>query len=290
MTTRVHAICLVKNEGDVIAEILQLASKFCHKIYVFDTGSTDNSWEEVQRVASDVIIPFRHENVLKFDFGLRGQVFNAVRDTFEIGDWLYVLDADEVLAESPHKAIRIAEAEGAQQINTLQYNFHFTELDWQQYQAGLDSRDRPISERRHYYCFTNIEQRLFRIEADTTWPEYTDAENPIGYLRPKATKKLKKGSYRIANCHYQYRDPEQIKLRLVTRQEARKVNQNNFIHYQSVDTDLNWERYIVPSEQLYYYNNDGVFKIRLSEQINLLRWRSQDVLSKMQRRLALSIK
>jgi len=285
---RVHAICLVKNEGDVIAQILQLASKFCHKIYVFDTGSTDNSWEEVQRVANDVIIPFRHENVAKFDFGLRGQVFNAVRDTFEIGDWLYVLDADEVLAESPHRAIRIAESERAQQINTLQYNFHFTDVDWQQYQAGLDSRDRPIRERRHYYCFTNIEQRLFRIEADTTWPEHTDADNPIGYLRPQATKKLKKCSYRIPNCHYQYRDPEQIQLRLATRREARKLNQSNFIHYQSVDTDLNWERYIMPSEELRYYNNDCVFKIQLSEQLTLLRWRSQDVLNKMQRRLALS--
>lgn len=269
--TRIHAICLVKNEGDVIAQILQFASRFCHKIYVFDTGSTDNSWEEVQRVASDVIIPFRHENVPKFDFGLRGQVFNAVRNTFEIGDWLFVLDADEILAEAPHKAIRIAEAEGAQQINTLQYNFHFTELDCQQYQAGLDSRDRPISERRHYYCFTNIEQRLFRIEADTTWPEHIDADNPMGYLRPQTTKKLKKCSYRIPNCHYQYRDPEQIQLRLETRREARKVNQNNFIHYQSVDTDLNWERYIYPSQQLHFYNNDGQFKFTMSERARIFK-------------------
>ena len=111
--TRIHAICLVKNEGDVIAQILQFASRFCHKIYVFFTCSTDNSWEEVQRVASDVIIPFRHENVPKFDFGLRGQVFNAVRNTFEIGDWPFVLDADDILAEAPHKAIQIAESDGA---------------------------------------------------------------------------------------------------------------------------------------------------------------------------------
>ncbi len=269
---RIHAICLVKNEDDVIAQALQFASKFCHKIYVFDTGSTDNSWAEIQRVANDVIVPFRHENIVKFDFGLRGQVFNAVRDTFEIGDWLYVLDADEFLAEPPDKAIRIAEAQGAQQINTNQYNFHFTEIDWQQYQAGLDSRDRPIFERRHYYCFTNIEQRLFRIEEDTTWPEYTDASNPTGYLRPKASKKLKKCTYRIPNCHYQYRDPEQIHLRLVTRREVRKANQSViFIHNQSVDTDLNWERYMVPSEQLHYYNNDGVFKIQLSERFRIFR-------------------
>lgn len=268
---RIHAICLVKNEGDVIAQTLQFASKFCHKIYVFDTGSIDNSWQQVQRVASDVIIPFRHENLSKFDFSLRGQVFNAVRDSFEIGDWLYVLDADEILAEPPHKAIHIAEAEGAQQINTLQYNFHYTELDWQQQQAGLDSRDRSIIERRRYYCFTNIEQRLFRIEADTTCPDYTDAKHPIGYLRPQGAKKLKKCSYRIPNCHYQYRDPEQIQLRLKTRRAAREINRHNFIHYQSLDTDMNWQRYITPSHQLNYNNNDGTFEIRLSERIAIFK-------------------
>lgn len=271
MTKRIHAICLVKNEGDVIAQTLQFASKFCHKIYVFDTGSTDDSWQQVQRVVSNIIVPFRHENVPKFNFGLRGQVFDAVRDSFEIGDWLYVLDADEILAEPPHKAIRIAEAEGAQQINTLQYNFHYTELDWQQQQAGLDSRDRSIIERRRYYCFTNIEQRLFRVEADTTWPDYTDAKNPIGYLRPQGAKKLKKCSYRIPNCHYQYRDPEQIQLRLKTRRAARESNQHNFIHYQSIDTDMNWQRYIIPSHQLNYYNNDGTFEIRLSERIAIFK-------------------
>jgi hypothetical protein len=202
-----------------------------------------------------------------------------MRDTFEIGDWLYVLNADEILAEPPHKAIRIAESEGAQQINTLQYNFHFTELDWQQYQAGLDSRDLPIVEQRRYYCFTNIEQRLFRINTDTIWPEHTDADNPHGFMRPQGIKKLKKCSYRLPNCHYQYRDPEQIQLRMQTWRAARESNLHNFIHYQ----------YIVPSQQLHYYNNDGELKIRLAERVTLLQWRFQDVLNKVSRRLVASV-
>ena len=74
----------------------------------------------------------------------------------------------------------------------------------------------------------------------------------MGYLRPQTTKKLKKCSYRIPNCHYQYRDPEQIQLRLETRREARKFNKNFCVHYESVDTDLNWERYIYPSQQLHF--------------------------------------
>ena len=267
---RIHAICLVKNEGDVIAQTLRYASNFCHKIYVFDTGSSDDSWQQVQSSASEIVVPFRHEAV-PFSDGLRAQVFNAVRDRFEIGDWLYILDADEFLAEDPRKAIAFAEQEGSQQINTAQYNFHFTEIDWQQSQKGLDSRDRPITQRRRYYRFTNIEQRLFRLTPDLTWSETTDAANPHGCMTPKGSKKLKKSAYRIPNCHYQYRDPEQMQLRLKTRRAARESNQHNFIHYQSLDTDMNWQRYIEPSRQLNYYNNDGTFEIRLSERIAIFK-------------------
>jgi glycosyltransferase involved in cell wall biosynthesis len=284
--SRIHAICLVKNEGDIIAQTLQFASTFCHKIYVFDTGSSDDSWEQVETVASNIVIPFRHEAVTFYD-GLRAQVFNAIRDRIEIGDWLYILDADEFLANDPRKAIQIAEREGAQQINTLQYNFHFTDVDWEQYQKGLDSRTLPIAQRRHYYCFTNLEQRFFRIDENTIWPEHMDADNPHGYMRPQGTKKFKKCSYRLPNCHYQYRDPEQIQFRLTTRLEARKANPEIFIHYQPLDTNLDWKQYIAPSERLNYYNNDGVFKIHLSEKIKLFRWRSRDVLNKVQRRLLL---
>jgi glycosyltransferase involved in cell wall biosynthesis len=268
--TRIHAICLVKNEGDIVAQTLRYASSFCHKIYVFDTGSHDDSWQQVKKSASDVVIPFRHEDVPFYD-GLRAQVFNAIRSDLAAGDWLYILDADEFLAEDPHKAIRIAEGEGAQQINTAQYNFHFTDVDWEQYRQGLDSRDYPISQRRRYYCFTNMEQRLFRIDPDLTWPDYVNAENPHGFMAPQGSRKLKKCSYKIPNCHYQYRDPEQIQLRLKTRRSARETNQHNFVHYQSLDTDMNWQRYIAPSQQLNYYNNDGVFRIRLEERIALFK-------------------
>ncbi|WP_404790623.1 glycosyltransferase family 2 protein [Altericista sp. CCNU0014] len=240
---RIHAICLVKNEGDIVAQTLHYASSFCHKIYVFDTGSNDDSWQQVKKSASDVVIPFRHEDVPFYD-GLRAQVFNAIRSDLAVGDWLYILDADEFLAEDPHKGIRIAEAEGAQQINTAQYNFHFTDADWEQYRQGLDSRDYPISQRRRYYCFTNMEQRLFRIDSDLTWPDCINAENPHGFMAPQGSRKLKKCSYKIPNCHYQYRDPEQIQLRLQTRRAARETNRHNFVHYQSLDTDMNWQRYI----------------------------------------------
>lgn len=267
---RIHAICLVKNEGDIIAETLSFASRFCHKIYVFDTGSVDDSWEKVTQLESSVVVPFRHESV-PFSDGLRAQVFNAVRNHVADGDWIYILDADEFLAENPARAIQVAEREGAQQINTAQYNFHFTDVDWELYQQGLDSRSLPIAQRRRYYCFTNMEQRLFKYSSDLTWPEYVNDEHPHGFMAPKRSKKLKKCSYRIPNCHYQYRDPEQIQLRLETRRLARQSNQSNFIHYRALDTEVDWKCYIADSEGLNYYKNDGVFRVRLDERVSLFK-------------------
>jgi glycosyltransferase involved in cell wall biosynthesis len=270
--TRIHAVCLVSNEEDIVGQTLSYASQFCHKIYVFDTGSTDDSWEQVKKVENSVVVPFRREKVPFYD-GLRAQVFNAVRNQCELGDWFFILDADEFLAQDPTRAIRIAEQEGAEQINTLQYNFYFTDKDWEAYKAGKDSRDQPIAKRRRYYRFVNIEQRLFRITEDLVWPEYIDSENPRGYMKPIGSKKRKKCSCKLPNRHYQYRDPEQIQLRLETRLAARGANPSNFIHYQSLDTGIDWEKSIVPSRALHYYNNDGQFKFTAQERISMFKER-----------------
>lgn len=268
--TRIHAVCLVKNEEDVVGQALHYASQFCHKIYVFDTGSTDQSWEKVREINNSVVIPFRQEKVSFYD-GLRAQVFNAIQKQCVLGDWLFILDADEFLAEDPEKAIGIAEKEGADQINTLQYNFYFTDEDWQNYKDGKDSREQPIAQRRRYYRFVNIEQRFFRITEDLVWPEHVDSSNPRGYMRPIGVGKRKKCSYRIPNRHYQYRDPEQIQLRLKTRLAARNANSNNFIHYQYLDDGVDWTKSIVPSSKLHYYRNDGKFKFTLGERIEIFK-------------------
>jgi glycosyltransferase involved in cell wall biosynthesis len=269
---RIHAVCLVKNEGDIVAQTLRHASQFCHKIYVFDTGSTDNSWRQVRRINNSVVVPFRHENVT-FYGGLRAQVFNAVRENFTTGDWFYILDADEFSVESPHRAIKIAEREEAEQINTLQYNFYFTDKDWEDYCEGRDSRSIPITQRRRYYRFVNIEQRLFQISDDLVWPEHIDLEHPKGFMMPIGAKKFKRCSYKISNCHYQYRDPEQIQLRLETRRAARMANQNNFLHYKSLDEGVDWTQSIVPSALLHYYHNDGQFRFTARERAKIFRER-----------------
>ncbi len=270
--TRIHAVCLVKDEADVIAQALLHASHFCHKIYVFDTGSSDDTWQRVQAIDNGIVVPLWQAAVPFYD-GLRAQVYNAVRHLCKEGDWFFILDSDEFLAADPRPTLYRADQIGAEQINTLQYNFYYTERDWQEHLEGQDSRQRPIADRRRYYRFTNIEQRLFRIGAKTVWSEAIDADHPRGYMMPKnqGRRKLKVAPWRLANCHYQYRDPEQIQTRLLVRRKARIDNPNNFVHYKPLDTDTDWRRYIVPSEQLHYYHNDGLFDIHLRERFELFK-------------------
>jgi glycosyltransferase involved in cell wall biosynthesis len=271
---RIHAVCLVKDEEDVIAQSLLHASRFCHKIYVFDTGSSDNTWQVVQSIDNGIVVPLWQEAVPFYD-GLRAKVFNAVRHLFAEGDWCLILDSDEFLVDDPQPAIDWAERNGAQQINTLQYNFYYTDRDWQDHLAGKDSRCQSIAYRRHYYRFTNIEQRLFRVSPKIHWPEDTNEKHPRGFMMPRQNNrlklKLKVSPQRLANCHYQYRDPDQIQTRLRIRRQARVDNPNNFVHYKSLDTDLDWRRYIIPSEQLHYYQNDGLFKITPQERLALFK-------------------
>src|ERR1700751_529863 len=48
---KIHALCLVKNEVDVLQESLISALNWCDQIYIFDNGSNDGTWELVQKLA-----------------------------------------------------------------------------------------------------------------------------------------------------------------------------------------------------------------------------------------------
>ena len=54
--TRVFGLTLVKNEADILPQMLANASRFCHRIYVFDLGSTDDSFEIAKAHEKDGIV------------------------------------------------------------------------------------------------------------------------------------------------------------------------------------------------------------------------------------------
>src|SRR5436853_6547718 len=97
---KIHAITVVKNEADIIEYTMKDALKWADYIYVFDNGSDDGTWEKLQAMASDHLIPWKHDDA-PFRESLRADVFNHFRDRAAPGDWWCRLDSDEVYDINP---------------------------------------------------------------------------------------------------------------------------------------------------------------------------------------------
>ena len=242
------AICLVKNEDDIIAQTLTYATRYCDRIFVLDNGSTDETWHVVQQLAQQcsAIVPFG-QTLKPFADGLRGMVYETVHGELSDDDWWLILDSDEFLAEDPRPVIQTAVKEGAGIINTWQIMFGFTERDLEAWEQGKDRRDIPIFDRRRYYLINQQEPRLFRNR--TQW--YPDVG--VQDFVPDCVRRI--CSRRVFNRHYQFRDPEQIGKRLRLR-----YGHSLFPEVQSVD----WRSEIWDSRGLNYYEEGAPWRFSAS--------------------------
>lgn len=242
---RIYGICLVKNEDDIIAQSLTFAAKYCERIFVIDNGSTDDTWNIVQRLAarSATIVPFE-QTFEPFDNGLRSRVYNAMHRELSEDDWWYIVDADEFLAEDPRPVVEQAVKAGADVVNTWQIQFYFTERDVDEHEKGSPDRDQPIFDRRRHYLIDWQESRLFRNDPRRQW----NPNNPYNATPDWLSSVHRR---RILNRHYQYRDPEQISKRLGVRQGHRQ-----FPHVQSP----NWQSVVRNSRQLNFHRDGAPWR------------------------------
>src|SRR5215469_2313613 len=60
---KIHGLCIVKNETDILEESLASALRWCDHIYIFDNGSTDGTWELVKNLAIEhpQIVPYKQD-------------------------------------------------------------------------------------------------------------------------------------------------------------------------------------------------------------------------------------
>ncbi len=85
---KIYSLLLVKDEADIVALSLADACRWSDKVIVIDNGSSDGTWELIQRMAKEnsTIVPFlRYEG--SFHIGLRAQAFHAFRHEMRWGDW-----------------------------------------------------------------------------------------------------------------------------------------------------------------------------------------------------------
>jgi glycosyltransferase involved in cell wall biosynthesis len=237
---KLYAICLVKDEDDIVAQTLTYATRHCDKIFVIDNGSTDETWNIVRELArhQPKIIPFI-QTLKPYHDGLRALVYNEIHNELSDEDWWMILDSDEFMAEDPRELIEDAKRDTADIIRSWQIQFYFTEKDLTEWEAGHDSRDKPIFERRRHYLINWQEPRLFRNQAGPAWDVKINNGVPNGLKRV--------WHRRILNRHYQFRDPEQIEKRLKLR----------FGHpsFRAHVTSADWKSAIRDSRKLNYHRD-----------------------------------
>lgn len=233
---KIYSLLVVKDEVDVIAASLKDACRWSDKIIVIDNGSTDGTWETIQQLSNEYpqVIPWlRYEG--PFHIGLRSKAFKAFRHEMTRNDWWNVrLDADEFypgdvrgfLANVP-KCYRTIKKEST--------DYVLTHEDLAQHEfSGNFEQDRPLF--THVLPVRRKERRFMRHSAMLCWLNRWRYPHPWGRVYPKT----------ISVDHYQYRSPQQMEKRYLTRQKAKADGCGSFSHEQGKD----WREYVPTNHQL----------------------------------------
>ncbi len=247
---KIFGNCLVKNEADMIEETLRSAARWCDRIFVFDNGSTDGTWEKVQTLAQEmpeVLVPFRSDCV-PFSNTLRKHAFEHFRHESNDGDWWCVLDADEIYIDDPRSFLASVPTRH-HVVWGIYFQHYFTELDADRCVVNrMNYPPHTLAEQalRYYRCDYS-ELRFFRYRQGLQWLNGS-APRHLGVVHPR----------RIRFKHYQYRNPDQIRMRLETRQLAIRQGCENFSDY---STETDWREKIVPASSCHCIDAPDPFRI-----------------------------
>jgi glycosyltransferase involved in cell wall biosynthesis len=256
---KIYAICLVKNEDDVISQTLAYATRYCDKIFVIDNGSTDKTWETVRSLTDEYpqIVPFA-QKFEPYDEGLRWFAYDAHHQELTDEDWWLILDGDEFLGEDPRPIIFQAAKEGADIVKAWQIQFYYTETDYEAWLAGCDSRDQQIFARRRFYRIDWQEPRLFRNKLKRNFifrqSKLLTESSAWGVSVERGKGKVCRR--RIFNRHFQYRDPEQITKRLELRYGRPE--------FAAQVKSLDWRSVMRSSKHLQFYRNGEAWRFSFS--------------------------
>lgn len=209
---RIHGLCLVKNEADILRQSLHAARAWCDAVYVFDNGSTDGTWELVQALALDdpAIVPWKQAAV-PFRDGLRAEIFRAFAEHARPGDWWAWLAPDEFYVDDPRAFLtRVPPSEGCVWYASICYYFSTEEARRYRADPAQFADEVPITEKcRHYFNHWS-EVRFVRHEAMEPW------EGIEGYPEGLSGR-VRSYPRRILCRHFPYRSPAQIERRIATR-------------------------------------------------------------------------
>jgi hypothetical protein len=215
---KIHTLCLIKNESDIIEACLTEAAHWSDRIYVYDNGSTDGTWEQVNGLARSIpeIVPFMQADK-PFKYELWTEIFNHYKENCTDDDWWCTLGADEFYIDDPRVFLaKIPRRQGV--VVTASFSYFFTDKDAARYEEDPSryADSVPVFDKCRYYLNHWSETRFFRHAHDLTWTS--------GGYPPKISE-WQPYPIRIWLRHYPYRSPQQIEKRLATRLPAIKAGE-----------------------------------------------------------------
>ncbi|HYW33916.1 MAG TPA: glycosyltransferase family 2 protein [Balneolaceae bacterium] len=270
---KIHSICLVKDEADIVGDVVKDAYRWSDYIYIFDNGSTDGTTEVLKDFAG------QHKNIIFYKWSdepfketLRGELYHAFKQNAQKGDWWCRLDADEFYIDNPQSFLRQIDNR-YNAVSHSSYTYYFTDKDLEDYKENPDSftyRD------LNYYKNDFSELRFVKDNGHLYWPPSSSW--------PKINMKIYPAKIRVR--HYQYRNPGQI----TKRAENRNLAYENFDPYKKRNIGfldktaiLDAEGRLVSHKFLEYDNGDD----KLVARENLPEWKPDDHLLK---RIKISVK
>ncbi|MCE9590395.1 MAG: glycosyltransferase family 2 protein [Planctomycetes bacterium] len=218
---QIHCVCACCNEADVIGYTLDRASLWADRIYVIDNGSTDGTWDIVNAMAGDKIVPFRQTEE-PFSDAIRRHAYVAHCNTMRDGDWWCRLDADEEYIDNPREFLGSV-PRPYHVVWGLAIDYYITEEDLRVIDFSLPFAERATAYR--HYRAEHSEQRFVRYRPRLEWKPDASWPSHMGLSWHK----------RILFRHFKYRSPEQIATRMLTRAAALAKGKSTFPHWKLTD-------------------------------------------------------
>lgn len=201
---KLFGVCFVKNEEDIIGDSVTHASQFCDKVFVVDNASTDRTWDIVNGLELENVVPVCSKDFVFRDY-LRLRFMETRKGELALNNWWYIFDADEFLVEDPFDAIAQAEEEGADCIAVKVINFLLTRKEVRDVQEK--TQQETWRDRKHYVLYESGPVKFFK---NTKYVDYSICDSmPFGLTRECSKRLLMK--------HYPHRSLVQLEKRVQTR-------------------------------------------------------------------------